>query len=63
MYDRSDTQISAPSTRGFKEATDDGVDQKQFKPRPTKKKKKPSVNLQEQLDKTEFEVELKRGGH
>ncbi|QLY25871.1 hypothetical protein HW988_02160 [Bdellovibrio sp. KM01] len=64
MYDRSDTQISTPNTRKFKEATDDGVDQKQFKPRPTKKKKKKSdVNLQQQLDKTEFEVELKRGGH
>ncbi len=64
MYDRSDTQISTPSTRGFREATDDGVDQKQFKPRPTKKKKKPTTtSIQEQLDKTEFEVELKRRGH
>ncbi|WP_413559714.1 hypothetical protein [Bdellovibrio sp. HCB209] len=63
MYDRSDTTISTPSTRKFREDTNDGVDQKQFKARPTKKKKQPKqINIQEELDKTEFEVELKRGG-
>ncbi|UYL10171.1 hypothetical protein B9G69_006210 [Bdellovibrio sp. SKB1291214] len=64
MYDRSDTEMSAKSTRKFREATEDGVDQQQFKPRPTKKAQpKPEVNIQNELDKTEFEVELKRGGH
>lgn len=64
MYDRSDTEMSTSQTRKFREATEDGIDQKQFKPRPTKKKKpKPEVNIQNELDKTEFEVELKRGGH
>ncbi|MEK2689795.1 hypothetical protein [Bdellovibrio sp. GT3] len=63
MYNRSDSEISTPNTRQFREATDDGVDQSQFKPRPTKKKKKSNVNIQEQLDRTEFEVELKRGGN
>ncbi|WP_413586220.1 hypothetical protein [Bdellovibrio sp. HCB274] len=63
MYNRSDSEMSSSNTRQFREATDDGVDQSQFKPRPTKKKKKPSVNIQEQLDKTEFDVELKRGGN
>lgn len=62
MYDRSETTISTPSTRKFREDTHDGVDQKQFKPRPTKKKQPKKVNIQEELDKTEFEVELKRGG-
>jgi hypothetical protein len=64
MYDRTDTEISTPNTRKFREATEDGIDQKQFKARPAKKAKpKPEINIQNELDKTEFEVELKRGGH
>lgn len=46
----------------FREQTDDGIDQNLFKPRPTKKPRKKKVDdtyLQQQLDDTEFSVELK----
>lgn len=65
MYDQRDTTLSSEKkVRGFREDTSDGVDQGAFKPRPTPKKKKKSEEdyLQQQLDATEFEVELKQKG-
>jgi len=46
---------SEKKVRNFREETDDGVDQNLFRPRPTKK-----PNIQQQLDDTEFQIELKR---
>jgi hypothetical protein len=58
MYD--DSLSSEKKLREFREATDDGIDQQIFKPRPTKKpKKKRPVDLQKQLDNTEFQIELR----
>lgn len=64
MYDQRDTTLSSEKkVRQFREDTSDGVDQGAFKPRPTKKKKKLEDDyLQQQLDATEFEVELKQKG-
>ncbi|WP_374034735.1 hypothetical protein ACES2I_02185 [Bdellovibrio bacteriovorus] len=60
MYEESDLS-SEKKVRRFKEQTSDGVDQNLFKPRPTQPKKRPRVDdeLQQQLDDTEFQIELK----
>lgn len=65
MYDQRDTTLSSEKkVRQFREDTSDGVDQRVFKARPTtktkKKKKIEDDYLQQQLDATEFEVELKQ---
>lgn len=58
MYDRSDSMTSE-KVRDFREETEDGVDQNLFKPKPTPKKKRIDKQLQQQLDQTEFQVELR----
>ncbi|WII70616.1 hypothetical protein QJS83_09115 [Bdellovibrio sp. 22V] len=59
MYDDQDEMSSERKVRQFKEQTDDGVDQNLFKPRPTKKPRVNQQQLQQQLDDTEFQIELK----
>lgn len=58
MYDRSDSMTSE-KVRNFQEETEDGVDQNLFKAHPTEKKRLNDKQLQQQLDQTEFEVELR----
>nr|BFD65536.1 hypothetical protein HAGR004_05580 [Bdellovibrio sp. HAGR004] len=61
MYEESELS-SQQKVRRFQEQLDDGVDQNLFKPRPTKPKKRKRVNqdqLQQELDNTEFQIELK----
>ncbi|KYG67101.1 hypothetical protein AZI86_08805 [Bdellovibrio bacteriovorus] len=58
MYDRSDSMTSE-KVRDFREETEDGVDQNLFKPKPTPKKRINDKQLQQQLDQTEFQVELR----
>lgn len=57
LYDRTDSMTSE-KVRDFREETDDGVDQNLFKPQPTRKRID-DKKLQQQLDQTEFEVELR----
>ncbi|WP_374077374.1 hypothetical protein [Bdellovibrio bacteriovorus] len=58
MYDSD--MSSEKKVQQFKEETDDGIDQNIFKPRPTKKKPRvQDQELQQQLDDTEFQLELK----
>jgi hypothetical protein len=64
MYNQNEEMSSEKKVRGFREETNDGVDQNLFKPQPTKPPKKPKkrindADLQRQLDETEFKVELK----
>lgn len=61
MYEDSGLS-SEKKVRRFREETEDGVDQNLFKARPTKAKRTPrlqSDDLQQQLDETEFKVDLK----
>lgn len=61
MYDNKDTEISSEKkVKSFKEETEDGVDQQIFKSRPTKRPPRvKDQQLQQQLDDTEFQLELK----
>lgn len=66
MYRRDDQELSSSTkVRQFKEQTNDGVDQQIFKPRPTKRKPRvKDKQLQDQLNDTEFQIELKsKQGH
>jgi hypothetical protein len=66
MYNPQDQELgSETKVKKFREDTNDGVDQQQFKARPTKKKPRPKTNenLQNQLDDVEFQIELKNKGH
>ncbi len=58
MYDNSELS-SDKKVKQFKESVDDGVDQDLFKPRPTAKPPVNDKQLQQQLDETEFQIELK----
>ncbi|WP_413943917.1 hypothetical protein [Bdellovibrio sp. HCB-162] len=58
MYDNQ--MSSDKKVQQFKEETDDGIDQTLFTPRPTKKQRiQQDQELQQQLDDTEFQLELK----
>lgn len=58
MY--NETEVSSQKkVNEFREETQDGVDQKVFKPQPTKKPRFEQDELQRQLDETEFQVDLK----
>lgn len=58
MY--QETPLSSErKVRRFEEQLDDGVDQRLFRARPTPKPRVNDVELQKQLDDTEFNVELK----
>lgn len=54
-----DDLSSAKKVPRFKEAIDDGVDQTIFKAKPTKKPRVNRQQIQQQLDDTEFQIELK----
>lgn len=61
MYD--DNSSNQQEVKSFRESTDDGVDQNLFRKKQPVKKTPPKVNrkrLQQQLDETEFKIQLKQ---
>ncbi|HEX7674309.1 MAG TPA: hypothetical protein VF412_09060 [Bdellovibrio sp.] len=63
MYQQDSELSSDKKVKRFREQTDDGVDQNLFKPAPTKRQVKPKTvddELQQQMNDTEFQIELKQ---